>query len=92
MHTNEVDPDLVEITQNNKFCLESFWGLERTCLVHSLLIFLSLSLRCGPINMFFQVQNRCIPCPANPFCMLNHSNQTIGCQVTAGDCVAWPVG
>ena len=27
-HTNQLDPNLVEISQNNKFCLELFGGLE----------------------------------------------------------------
>jgi hypothetical protein len=29
MHTNQLDPDLVDISQNNKFCLEPFGGLQR---------------------------------------------------------------
>ncbi len=31
-------------------------------------------------------------CPADPRCMFNHANKTIGSQVTAGDWVVWSVG
>jgi hypothetical protein len=29
MHTNQLDPDLGDITQNNKFCLDHFFDFER---------------------------------------------------------------
>ncbi len=38
MRTTKVDPDLVDITQYNKFGLELFWGLERILLGTSIVM------------------------------------------------------
>ncbi len=36
MRTTKGDSDLVDITQNNKFWLELFWGLEREAKQHAI--------------------------------------------------------